>query len=112
MQLDLTDEEMLALLNLLTEMIETDRCPFSQRIRTLRGILTKFGPMGPRSATASETAETRLPLAIYLCLLGSSGLVAFLLVAHASRRRSRRDAGLTATTIAGTITRRGTAWHP
>ena len=46
MQLDLTDEEMLALLNLLTETIETDRYPFLQRIRTLRGILTKFGPMG------------------------------------------------------------------
>ena len=47
MQLDLTDGEMLALLNLLTETIETDRYPFLQRIRTLRGILTKFGPMGP-----------------------------------------------------------------
>jgi hypothetical protein len=47
MQLDLTDEEMLALLNLLTETIETDRYPFSQRIRSLCGILTNFGPIGP-----------------------------------------------------------------
>ena len=47
MQLDLTDEEILALLNLLTEMIEADRYPLSPRIRVLRGILHKFGPMGP-----------------------------------------------------------------
>ena len=39
MQLDLNDEETLALLNFLTETIESDRYPFSQRDRTLRGIL-------------------------------------------------------------------------
>src|SRR5437667_24610 len=54
MQLDLTDEETLALLNLLTETIETDRYPLSPRVQTLRGILAKFGPMGP-------TPPARLP---------------------------------------------------
>jgi hypothetical protein len=39
MRLDLTDEETLALLNLLTETIETDRYPLSPRIRMLRGNL-------------------------------------------------------------------------
>jgi hypothetical protein len=47
MQLDLTDGEMLTLLNLLTETIESDRYPLSPRTQTLRGILAKFGPMGP-----------------------------------------------------------------
>ena len=47
MQLDLTDEETLALLNLLTETIENDRYPLLPRIRMIRGILAKFGPMGP-----------------------------------------------------------------
>jgi hypothetical protein len=47
MQLDLNDEETLGLLNLLTETIENDRYPLSPRIRTLRGILAKFGPMAP-----------------------------------------------------------------
>jgi hypothetical protein len=47
MDLDLTDEETLALLNLLTEAIEADRYPLSPRIQTLRGVLAKFGPMGP-----------------------------------------------------------------
>jgi hypothetical protein len=60
MQLDLTDEEMLALLNLLTETIEADRYPFSQRIRVLRDILAKFGPMGPApSPPAGPTTDTR-----------------------------------------------------
>jgi hypothetical protein len=49
MQLDLTDAETLALLNLLTETIEADRYPLSPRIQTLRAILAKFGPMGPAS---------------------------------------------------------------
>jgi hypothetical protein len=47
MQLDLTDEETLALLNLLTETIEADRYPLSPRVQTFRGILAKFGPVGP-----------------------------------------------------------------
>ena len=47
MQLDLTDKETPALLNLLTETIKADRYPLSPLIRTLHGILYKFGPMAP-----------------------------------------------------------------
>jgi hypothetical protein len=39
--LDLTDEETLALLYLLTKTIETDRYPLSPRIQTFRGILAE-----------------------------------------------------------------------
>jgi hypothetical protein len=66
-RLDLTDEETLALLNLLTETIENDRYPLSPRIRALRGILTKFGPMGPtpppvaRPPTPEEREQSRRP---------------------------------------------------
>lgn len=45
MQLDLDDEEALARLSLLVEVIEADRYPLSPRIRLLRQILAKFGPM-------------------------------------------------------------------
>jgi hypothetical protein len=45
MQLDLTDEETLALLDLLNTTLEGDRYPVSRRIRTLRGTLAKLGPM-------------------------------------------------------------------
>jgi hypothetical protein len=67
MQLDLTDEETLALLNLLTETIESDRYPLSPRIRVLRGVLSKFGPMGPappppaRPPTPEERDPRRAP---------------------------------------------------
>ena len=44
---ELTGEEILALLNLLVDTIETDRYPLSPRIRLLREILGKFGEMGP-----------------------------------------------------------------
>lgn len=47
MQLDLTDEETRALLNLLVEAIEADPNPPSPRIRLLREILAKFGELGP-----------------------------------------------------------------
>ena len=36
MQLDLTDEEAAALLNILTRIIEGDRYPMSRRMNTLR----------------------------------------------------------------------------
>ena len=67
MPLDLTDEETLALVNLLTEIIENDRYPLSPRIRTLRGIVAKFGPMGPappppaRPPTPEERDPRRAP---------------------------------------------------
>ena len=46
MTLDLTDEETLALLNLLVETIEADRYPYSPRIRLLQAILAKCGEVG------------------------------------------------------------------
>jgi len=45
-QLDLTDEETLALLNLLVETIEADCYPYSPRIRVLQAILAKCGEIG------------------------------------------------------------------
>jgi hypothetical protein len=63
MQFDLTEEETFALLNLLTETVENDRYPLSPRIRMLRGILTKFGPMGPKPLPPARppTPEERDP---------------------------------------------------
>jgi hypothetical protein len=69
MQLDLTDEETLALLNLLVEEIEADRYPFSSRVRMLRQILAKFGELGPappppvRPPTSEERDPRRRPRA-------------------------------------------------
>jgi hypothetical protein len=67
MQLDLTDEETLALLNPLTDRIERDRYPLSPRIRALRGILAKFGPMAPpppaRPPTPPGATTVRRPAA-------------------------------------------------
>jgi hypothetical protein len=39
--LDLSDDEKLALIRLLTRTIEDDRYPLSPRIRTMKGILAK-----------------------------------------------------------------------
>jgi hypothetical protein len=63
MHLDLSDGETFALLNLLTKTIENDRYPLSPRIQTLRGILTKFGPMAPAPPPPARppTAEERDP---------------------------------------------------
>jgi hypothetical protein len=44
MQLDLTDGETAALIRELHDTIESDRYPFSPRIRTLRAILAKLRP--------------------------------------------------------------------
>jgi hypothetical protein len=44
MQLDLTDEEQIALAAELTRTIADDRYPLSPRIRTLQGILDKLEP--------------------------------------------------------------------
>jgi hypothetical protein len=46
MNLDLSDEETRALLNLLIDTIEADRYPSSPRIRLLREILGKCGEVG------------------------------------------------------------------
>jgi hypothetical protein len=45
MQLDLTEEETLALLDLLNTTVEGGRYPVLARIRTIRGKLAKLGPM-------------------------------------------------------------------
>ena len=66
-QLDLDDEETFALLNLLTETIESDRYPLSPRIQALRRELAKFGPMAPlppppaRPPTPEERDPSRRP---------------------------------------------------
>jgi hypothetical protein len=44
MHLDLTDGETAALIQELHDILESDRYPFSQRIRTLRAILGKLRP--------------------------------------------------------------------
>ena len=46
MQLDLSDDETRALLNVLVEVIEADKYPLSPRVRLLRGILAKLGAIG------------------------------------------------------------------
>jgi hypothetical protein len=44
MNIDLSDEEAAALIRELHDIIESDRYPFSPRIRTLRAILAKLRP--------------------------------------------------------------------
>jgi hypothetical protein len=62
MQLDLDDEQKLALLNLLTETIGADRYPVSLRVQVLRAILAKFGPFGSAPpAQPGPTPEERDP---------------------------------------------------
>jgi hypothetical protein len=48
MHLDLSDEETAALTKELHDIIESDRYPFSPRIRTLTTILTKLDLPAPR----------------------------------------------------------------
>ncbi len=57
MQFELTDEEMLALLNLLVETIEADKFPRSPRIRILLATLAKFGPMARRRRPRDRPPE-------------------------------------------------------
>jgi hypothetical protein len=67
MPLELTDEEVRALLNVLVEAIEADKFPLAPRVQILRAILAKFGPMGPpppppaRPPTAEERDPGRAP---------------------------------------------------
>jgi hypothetical protein len=62
MQLDLTDEEAVALVSLLNRAIDEDRYPLPPRVRTLRGIRAKFptAPRGPPPARP-PTPEERSP---------------------------------------------------
>jgi hypothetical protein len=57
-QLDLTDEEMLALFKLLTDTIEADRYPLSPRIQILHDILAKVRTYGTGATGASSAANT------------------------------------------------------
>jgi hypothetical protein len=67
MQLELTDDETFALINLIVEAIEADKFPLSPRVQILRAILAKFGPMGPappppaRPPTPEERDPRRAP---------------------------------------------------
>jgi hypothetical protein len=44
MNLELSDDEAAALIRELHDIVESDRYPFSPRIRTLRGVLDKLRP--------------------------------------------------------------------
>ena len=48
MHLEMTDDETAALIKELNDIVESDRHPFSPRIRTLRTILAKLDPPAPR----------------------------------------------------------------
>jgi hypothetical protein len=61
MNLDLSDEETAALLNLLIEAIENDRYPLSPRIRLLRGIVLKFGQVALLPEIAARLLRYGLP---------------------------------------------------
>ena len=73
MHLDLADEETAALTQELHDIVESDRYPFSLRIRTLRGILAKLRPepvreplppqkvYGPPRATAARRRRAGRP---------------------------------------------------
>jgi hypothetical protein len=50
MHLDLSDEETAALIRELNDIVESDKFPFSPRIRTLRTILGKLRPQPVREA--------------------------------------------------------------
>jgi len=62
MNFDLTDEETAALTRELARIIDGDRYQFSQRIRTLKAILTKLRP---------EPARQPLPPAEGVCSAAS-----------------------------------------
>ena len=55
-QLDLSDEETEALLNLLVETIKADRYPLSTRVRVLREIVAKCGEIGGLPAELAARA--------------------------------------------------------
>ena len=61
MNLDLTDEETRALLNLLVEAIEADRYPLSPRGGLLRQILVKFGEMGGLPPDLAQKLRSHAP---------------------------------------------------
>jgi hypothetical protein len=82
MNLDLSDDEAAALIRALHDIVESDRYPFSPRIRTLRAILDKLRPppvreplplpkvYAPPPATAARRRRW-LRVEIYLILWSS-----------------------------------------
>jgi len=56
MNLDLTDEETIALARLLSDTIDGDRYPLSPRIQMLKGILAQIRPEPVREALAAPEA--------------------------------------------------------
>jgi hypothetical protein len=69
MQLELTDEETLALLNLLTKAIESDPFPLAPRVQQLRAILAKFGPIGPAPPPPARRPTPEETLARLACFV-------------------------------------------
>ena len=57
MALDLSDEQKLALVALLTRSIANDRYPSSARVRTLRDILSKLDPKPPAQPSLAPQAH-------------------------------------------------------
>jgi len=57
MQLELTDEEELALAAELKRAITQDRYPLSLRVQTLKGILAKLEPPAPVAAAPSRASK-------------------------------------------------------
>jgi hypothetical protein len=71
-QFELTDAEMLALLNLLVESIEADKFPRSPRIRILRATVAKLGPMAPAPPFAlPPTGRVRPETRVFLSAAAS-----------------------------------------
>ena len=59
MHLDLTDDETAALTQELHDIVESDKYPFSARIRTLRAILAKLRPEPARDLPPAATEGNR-----------------------------------------------------
>jgi hypothetical protein len=60
MHLDLSDNDAAALAQELHDIVESDRYPFSRRIRTLRGILAKLRPKPIPGEVAVTAGSDRL----------------------------------------------------
>jgi hypothetical protein len=63
MSLDLTDEEAVALVQLLRRTIDDDRYPLSPRLASLRAILAKLDPPKPRPELPSPLKAYDTPSA-------------------------------------------------
>jgi hypothetical protein len=80
MNLDLTDEEVAALLRELTNIIENDRYPLSPRIRTLRELRAKLPaapatPPSPKAASHGQTPALGYRLAVHTRVHSHAGVI-------------------------------------